>query len=118
MPGRGFRGAGFLDQHMIVEHLNPLRRHQRRGHLGHPAFADHPAEFRDPLPVAVIVEEAPRLAGLQVLGSVGTGLGHVAGDALADQVDPVGPEPFYQHGAIALIGFDHLISYQHRRPPA
>ena len=66
VPGRRLCGARFLHQHMIVEHLHPVRLHQLCRDIGHRTVTDHLSEFRDALPVAIIVKETTALARFQV----------------------------------------------------
>lgn len=114
MPRRRFGSAGLLDQHMVVEQLHGLRCHQAGGNIRHSAVADRLFKLRYPVPVAVIVEKPPRLAGDKVFGRIGAGVGHVARHTGAQHLNPVGPKPFDQHRAIAVPGLDHCIGYQRR----
>ena len=106
MPGRRHRGAGFLDQNVVVEHLHPVAAHQGRGSLRDGGVPDHAAEFRDTLPVAVIVEEETRLARLLVAAGIVSGFGHVADDPCTQRIDMGGEQAGDHRHAFVAEGGD------------
>ncbi len=104
MPWRGFRGSGFLHQHMIVEQLHRVRAHQISGNLCRRRLTDHGFKFGDARPIAVIVKETPCLTGFQIFGGKFARFRHVARNPFAQGLDMVGKQPPDQHDAIALVG--------------
>ena len=113
MPGCGLRGAGLLDEHMVVEKLYALALHQIACDLGGRGSFDHLAKFRNALPVAVVVEETPGLVLEQVFGGIGAGLAHVALDALAKLFNVIGKEATDQHHTIACVSI-HILGRDER----
>src|SRR5208282_2841180 len=88
VPGRRLLRSRLLHEHMIVEELRRPRFHGLGGEPSCEGFAHDALEFGDALPVAIIVEEAPRLAGAHALGRQRAGLAHVAINARRDCPDP------------------------------
>ncbi len=108
MPGRRLGRARFLDQHMVVEELRRGRPHRGGGGLGDRRVLDHSAEFGNALPIAVIVEEAARLARPGAFHREGAGFAHIALDTSLDHTDPVRAQAAQDDGAIAPESF-HLV---------
>ncbi len=86
---------------MIVKHLNPVRSHQIRGHLGGRRVANNSLELGNSCPVAIIVEETTSFARLQIFSGVGTGIGHVALDSRPDCLDMISEKTLHQNDAVA-----------------
>ena len=72
-------------------------------------------EFRDPLPVAVVVEEAAGLAGPDALGGIGARLAHVALDARGDHVDPARERAAHADRTVPLERCDLLVRHARSR---
>jgi hypothetical protein len=76
-------------------------------------------EFRDARPVAVIIEEPPAFARLEVFGRKRTGLCHVPFNPGAQGFDVIGKQPLDQNNAIALKRVDLFLcdAAWHKRSP-
>ena len=61
VPGRRLPRAGLLDEQVVVEEPDLLRAHQLAGDPGRGRLADELLELGDPLPVAEVLEEPPRV---------------------------------------------------------
>src|SRR5271166_2845157 len=108
MPWRRLLSSGFLHEHMVVEELRGPRGHRLGGERGRGGIAHDALEFRDALPIAVVVEEAAGLAGAYALGGERARLAHVSIDAGGDRVDPIGEEAPQARGAVAFEGGERL----------
>ena len=91
---------------MIVEKLRRVRSHQVRCDLGCGGLADDRLELGDAFPVAIIVEKAAGLAGLEVFGGIFARFGHVARDAGAQALDIIGEQPANEYDPVPLKDLD------------
>ena len=106
VPDRGLGGAGLLDQHVLVEDLDPFGAHQAAGDRRRRRAKHEVAVFRDPLPVAVVLEEAALAVVQLVLCPDRSRLGHVALHPARQRGDPVGEDARQADGAGPPIGLD------------
>ena len=92
MPGSALLGLGLLDEEVIVIEPHVLARHEFASDRRSGRRADELLVFRDPLPVAEVLDEPSGVALLARYGDEGAGIRQVAVDARADEVDLLGRE--------------------------
>jgi len=100
--------ARFFDEHVFMEKLCGLRAHEARCQLRRRRLMDRAREFRDPLPVAIIVEKSAALACLNQIRGERTRIAHVAVDTGGDDVNPVSENSAEASRAIPAEGLESV----------
>ena len=116
MPGRWFRRARFLDQHVVMKHLHAVGSHEICGNGSSGRVQNDAFELGNAGPVAIIVEEAPAFSIFQILGGVGSRVFHITGHPLAKGFDLVREEAFDKDNPDNSLSFRRVAGGTHWSP--
>src|SRR5436190_21893292 len=92
VPGRLLPCTGFLDEHVVVKEAHLRRAHQLACDRGRRRLTDELLELGDALPVAKVLEEAPRIVRARCDERPLARLREVALDPALDERDLLGRE--------------------------